>query len=80
MRNKNLGHRVTVDKMKPNELVADLPFLNLFQKAGLLAIYTFLKINTMYMLNYMSVAVAQLICHLCYINPSIISNRKILSF
>lgn len=78
LRNKNLRHRVTVDNMKPNKLVADLLFLNLFEKAGVLAIYTFLKGNKIYTLNYMRVAVAQLICHLCYINPSIIRNRKIL--
>lgn len=58
MRNKNLGLRVTVDKMKPNKLVADLPFLNLFQKAGVLVIYTFLKGNKKYALKYMSLSVA----------------------
>lgn len=45
--------------MKPNKLVADLPFLNLFQKAGVLVICAFLKENKMYTLNYMNVAVAQ---------------------
>lgn len=79
MRNKNLGHRVTVDKMKPNKLVADLRFFNLFQKAAVLVIHIVLKGNKIHMLNYKSVAVAQLMRHLCYINPSIISNRKILS-
>lgn len=39
----NLGHRVTVDNMKPNKLVADLPFLNLFQKAGVSAAYIFFE-------------------------------------
>lgn len=79
LRNKNLGLRVTVDKMKPNKLVADLPFLNLFQKTGVLVIYTFLKGNKKYALKYTSLSVAWWICYLCYINPSIINNRKIIS-
>lgn len=79
MRNKNRGLRVTVDKMKPNKLVAGLPFLDLFQKAGVLVIYTVLKWNKMYALKYMSLSVAWFICHPCYINPSIINNRKIIS-
>jgi len=68
MRNKNLEHRVTVYKIKSHKLAADFPFLSMWQNAGVLVIYTFLRGNKMHMLNYVSVAVAQLICHLCYIN------------